>query len=46
MGNMLNDSIFAQQVWEDIKNKKYQYVYFDGSFESGKAYEDQQGVID
>lgn len=45
MGNMINDSIFAQQVWEDIKNKKYQYVYFDGSFDSEKAYEDQQGII-
>lgn len=51
MANMVNDRSFAQQVWTDIGNGAFKYVYFDGIWQRSsdktwhKSYEDQQGVI-
>lgn len=50
MPNMVTDRDFARQVWEDIGNGEYKYVYFDGIYNDArnmphKSYEDQQGVM-
>ena len=51
MANMVQNSIFAHKVFDDIGNREYKYVYFDGYWTDNKqqervAYEDQQGVLD
>ena len=51
MANMVQSSIFAHKVFDDIGNREYKYVYFDGYWTDNQqqervAYEDQQGVLD
>lgn len=51
MANMVQNSIFAHKVFDDIGNREYKYVYFDGYWtdkqqQDHAAYEDQQGVLD
>ena len=51
MANMVQNSIFAHKVFDDIGNREYKYVYFDGYWTDNQqqervAYEDQQGVLD
>lgn len=51
MANMVQSSIFTHKVFDDIGNREYKYVYFDGYWTDNQqqeraAYEDQQGVLD
>ena len=50
MSNMINNSIFTKQVWDEISSHQYKYVYFDGytntkAYGRRSAYENQQGVM-
>lgn len=51
MSNMVKNSIFSHKVFNDIGNRQYKYVYFDGYWVDKEnrehvAYENQQGVLD